>query len=313
MELFFENPSFLILLIVIPITILFHFLGFLNLKKKTFKFANYETLLRINKTRVILSKNVSQLIFRIIFLVILIFAIAELNLVIDSTGFNDNIVFGIDVSGSMLADDITPNRLISAKNNLVTIFENKSIYSQVGLFAFTSLNYPVLPITDDKLTIISKIKTLKVEDSTGTSLGNALTYASALFKESDLTRENIIVLITDGQENILSEEELIRVIDFVNSQGIKIYVIGLGSSSGGKITTNTTGLSVVNEESLKLFGEDNYIIVDSDEKLNEALNSLLIEKAHQRIIELNKYLYVICFILLIFEWYLINSVFRSFP
>jgi hypothetical protein len=228
-------------------------------------------------------------------------------------GFDDNIIFGVDVSGSMLADDIKPNRIISTKNNLATVLDNKTINSQIALFAFTSINYPILSFTDDKLELISNLDNIKIANTHGTSLGNALMFGYAMFDSLNSDKNNLIVLITDGQENIITQDELVNIIDLLKSKDIDIFVIGLGSVKGGRISANITGTSVVNEANLKLFGDDNYIIVEDNEIFKEILDGLFVQKSFKNIIPLDKYLYILCFIFLIFEWYLSNSIFRSFP
>jgi Ca-activated chloride channel family protein len=108
-------------------------------------------------------------------------------------------VLVLDMSDSMMDDDLTPNRLSRAKFKLRDLFERKDI-GQFGLVAFTDEPFVVSPLTDDGQTIASLLPSLTPEimPVTGQNLGSALTEASLLIKQAGYGYGQILVLTADS-------------------------------------------------------------------------------------------------------------------
>ena len=154
----------------------------------------------------------------------------------------------LDISRSMLAEDITPNRLTVAKDTIVWFLEkNKS--DRIGLVIFAGKPFTVSPLSFD----ISIVKRLLEGVSVGTilqtipwlagtSIGDALLVAGENFGSwySSLDRERVIILMTDGRANIGVSPILVA--KLLREKHIRTYVIGIGSASGTELyTTDNAG------------------------------------------------------------------------
>jgi Ca-activated chloride channel homolog len=306
----FENPYMLFLLLLIPIIVLIHYVGLITIKKKAFKFANFETIMRISKDYHIISKNVTELLLKILFIIILVLAVAGLRVDVVKRGIPEEIIFAVDASGSMLADDVYPNRLEASKEALIDVIANNSFTSEVGVLSFTSQAYVEHQLSDDILSIIQSIKDISPKETKGTSFGAVLNVAAALFHS---TRSRSLILITDGQENLLSSDELDEVLRYLKEGGITLYLVGVGTTEGAPIADKTEGSSILNEKTLDDMTEDNYIIATDKEKIVSAINSFLITGKGPKEYDISFYLFMLSFIVMILEWCFANYLFKAFP
>ncbi len=316
----FERPEMLLILAGIPLVIIMHYLGLVSFKAKTFKFANFETIKRISKEKYVFSKNISQLIIRIIFIIVFVFGLAGAGYEYSTESYNDEIIFAIDNSGSMLADDIEPTRLDAAKDAVTRFIRNLSIQKKIGVVSFTSLVEKEQHPTIEKAKIIAAVEGIGVKRTKGTSIGIVINYVSALFSQSDGNSHNesqkALVIITDGQENLLSKEELKLSVEAAAEEGISLYVIGVGSSEGGQMSNGTIGSFVLNEDNLRLLveeGKAKYISAQSKESIIEGLGSLFEKADVQRTYDLPYILLLLSFIILIVEWFFSNYLSKAFP
>jgi Ca-activated chloride channel family protein len=139
-----------------------------------------------------------------------------------------DLVFALDVSNSMLAQDITPNRLERAKqaiNRLIDNLEN----DRIGLVVFAGKSYVQMPLTTDysaaKL-FLANI-TPGMIPTQGTAIGDAIETSAECFGKSKQSKA--IIVITDG-ENF--EDDAIEAAKSATSSGIKVYTIGMGLPDG---------------------------------------------------------------------------------
>ena len=311
----FDRPEMLFFLFLIPLIIIIHLLSLLYFSKKAFKFANFETIKRLHEKKQIFSKKISQLLIRLIFVVAVVFAASGTGIWLDEEGFTEDIIFAVDSSGSMLADDIEPSRLEATKNALISFVSNSSSSTKARIISFTSVAYLEQFPTYDELALLSAIEDIHVRKSRGTSLGEAINFASVLLgAESD--REKAVIIFTDGQENVLSAEELVEIIKEAQEKKIRIYLIGVGSDTGAPIEQEAMGKSVLNEDTFRLITDENegeYILALNSDEIVNALNSFIKVDIIKRKYELSVWLYMLGFFLLIMEWYLSNYLFRSYP
>jgi Ca-activated chloride channel homolog len=143
-----------------------------------------------------------------------------------------DIVICLDTSRSMLARDLSPDRLERARREVGDLLENLA-GDRVALVAFSGVAREVAPLTRDRNALKGFLKRVSPEDNRvgGTSLGAALEYALTIFDGRTGAHEAIVVL-TDGED--LSGEGL-EVARRAKEQGIGVYVVGLGTEQGGKI------------------------------------------------------------------------------
>ncbi len=310
----FQNPNILMLLAVIPLVIIIHFFSLVYFSRHAQKFANFETLRRMNNKKKVFSKKIPQLIIRIMFVVILVFAASGPFFWMEKEGVAEKIIFAVDTSGSMLAEDIEPNRLGATREGIISFLESQDIAINVGLITFTSFAYPELYPTTDKDIFINKLRGVDIRSSSGTSVGQAINHAVALLGEESQVERRIIIF-TDGRENILNDAELSGIVENAVGKGISIYSIGVGTFEGGRIG-DLSGEFVISEETLELIkdvGGGDYRIAFNSDEIQDALSDFTTMDSVKVKFELSFWLYILAFFVLILEWYFANLFFRSFP
>ena len=152
-----------------------------------------------------------------------------------------DVIICLDVSNSMLAEDLMPNRLERAKqaiNRLVDKLEG----DRIGLIVFAGDAYTQLPITTDYVAaklFISQIST-DIVPKQGTAIGTAIDLAATSFTDT-IRKNSAIVVITDGENH---EDDAVESAKQANAMGIKVYTIGMGSEQGTPIPIYNNGAKV---------------------------------------------------------------------
>jgi len=133
----------------------------------------------------------------------------------------------LDISGSMLAEDLRPNRLESAKK-VINNFIQGRISDRIGLVVFSRYAFTQCPLTVDYnvlRNLLNEIKSGMIED--GTAIGNALANGTNRLKDSK-AKSKIIILLTDGV-NSAGEVDPLTAVEIAKNYGIRIYTIGVGT------------------------------------------------------------------------------------
>lgn len=143
-----------------------------------------------------------------------------------------DIVFAIDVSKSMLAEDIAPNRIIKSKRIVSELFNNLGS-DRVGIIAYASTAIPVLPITTDFSSARMFLESLNTDmlSSQGTSIAEAINLSKNYFNDENQTNR-VLCIISDGEDHEIQNNNLS---DIAKEAGITIISIGLGSPNGAPI------------------------------------------------------------------------------
>jgi len=138
----------------------------------------------------------------------------------------------VDVSNSMLAEDIKPSRLERTKYAIGRLLENLG-QDRVGLVAFAGSAIVQLPVTGDYVTARNFVNQLSPDmlSSQGTNIGAALTMAAGAFS-SQSAGARVIIMITDGENH---DDDALATAENIAKQGIKIYAIGIGTPEGSPI------------------------------------------------------------------------------
>ena len=149
-----------------------------------------------------------------------------------------DIVIAIDVSNSMLAEDIRPNRLEKAKLELQDFVE-KAKGDRIGVVAFAGQAYIQVPLTLDRSAVKLFIKTLHPDliPVQGTMIGEAIRAATSMF-DPDSKDDKVLVLLTDGEDQGSDPVGAAR--DAVK-KGVRIYAIGIGTAKGEVIPLRQGG------------------------------------------------------------------------
>ena len=169
-------------------------------------------------------------ICRIICIAILITALAKpqtRNEEKNTEGEGIDIVLCIDVSGSMSAQDLTPNRLEAAKNVAID-FINRRPTDRIGIVIFSGESFTQCPLTSDKNVLVSAVQNIHfglLED--GTAIGSGLSTSVDRIRNSK-TKTKIVILLTDGENNSgLIDPKTAK--EIAKAFGIKVYTIGVGT------------------------------------------------------------------------------------
>ncbi len=150
-----------------------------------------------------------------------------------------DIVFAVDVSKSMLAEDIAPNRLEKAKQ-LVTQIINNLASDRVGIIAYAGKAFPQLPITTDYASAKMFLQNMNTDmlSSQGTAINEAIRLATTYFDDEQQTNR-VLIIISDGEDH---SEEAASVAEEANEEGIRIFTIGVGDVNGGPIPERRNGV-----------------------------------------------------------------------
>jgi Ca-activated chloride channel family protein len=149
-----------------------------------------------------------------------------------------DVVFALDVSRSMLAEDIAPNRLEKAKQIISKIID-KLGSDRVGIIIYAGNSYPLLPITTDHAAANMFLQNANPDmvSSQGTAINEALELAKTYYNNDEQTNRYLII-ISDGEDH---QEETKQVAQNLANDGVKIYTVGVGSEKGGPIPMRLNG------------------------------------------------------------------------
>ncbi len=163
-----------------------------------------------------------------------------------------DIVFAVDISKSMLAEDVAPNRLEKTKQ-IVSQIINQLGNDRVGIVGYAGSAYPVLPMTTDYSIAKMYLQSMNTNmvSSQGTAFNDAIQLAVDFFDVKDTSK--LIILISDGEDHGEGAEDAI---EMAKEKGVRILTIGVGTEKGGPIPLRDdkgTIASYKNWMSMKLF------------------------------------------------------------
>ena len=143
------------------------------------------------------------------------------------------VMVALDISNSMLAEDVAPNRLDRAKQMLSKMIDNM-VDDKVGLVVFAGEAFTQLPITCDYVSAKMFLNTIspKLIPTQGTAIGAALQTAIRSFGSQESDAGRAIILITDGENH---EDDAIAAAKQAQELGIQVFVIGIGKPEGSPI------------------------------------------------------------------------------
>ena len=224
----FYNSEFLWLLILIPIVAIWHFL----MRKKDTATLTIPSLKGFEKTSFLSKFKVFLYVLRLFSLAAIIVALARPRNVSVSKKTKSNkgidIVMAIDVSASMLAKDLKPNRLEALKKVAVEFIDRRP-NDRIGIVVYAGESFTQTPITSDKGIVkrtISELKWGQLEG--GTAIGMGLGSAVNRLKEST-AKSKVIILLTDGVNNSGNIDPRTAT-ELAKELGIKTYTIGIGTN-----------------------------------------------------------------------------------
>jgi Ca-activated chloride channel family protein len=236
-----EEKIWFWVLAVIPVIILFFLVLQLWKRHAQKKFADKKLLKRLSPNQS-LFKSILKL--TVICLAIASLAIALVNPKIGTKletikREGVDVVFAIDVSKSMLAEDIAPNRLEKAKQ-LVTQIINNLASDRVGIIAYAGKAIPQLPITTDYAAAKMFLQNMNTDmlSSQGTAINEAIELAKTYYDDDEQTNR-VLIIISDGEDH---GEVAAKVAEEAYQEGIRIFTIGVGDTKGGPIPIKRNGV-----------------------------------------------------------------------
>ncbi len=143
------------------------------------------------------------------------------------------VMIALDISNSMLAEDVAPNRLDRAKQMLSKLIDNM-VDDKVGLIVFAGEAYVQLPITCDYVSAKMFLNTITPDliKTQGTAIGDAIMTCIRSFGEEEKGVSRAIILITDGENH---EDDALAAAKAATEKGIKVFVAGIGKPDGSPI------------------------------------------------------------------------------
>ncbi|TDD99785.1 VWA domain-containing protein [Flavobacterium cellulosilyticum] len=200
-----------------------------------------------------------------------------------------DIVFAMDVSKSMLSEDVAPSRLEKSKQ-IVSQIINQLGNDRIGIVAYAASAFPVLPITSDYSVAKMFLQSMNTDivSSQGTSLDSAIKLSATYFDEKSKTSK-LLILISDGEDHSEGAE---AAAEEANKMGMKIITIGVGTEKGGTIpirvnnviqhyqrdNNNEVVITKLNQEGLKAIAKatkGGYVYGDNTKNVLEYVKNAL--------------------------------------
>ena len=235
-----EEPSYFYYLAIIPVIVVLFLLAFWWKKRTQKKFIDPELLVQLAPNTSTF-KSVLKLLFLSIGIGFLTISLTNPKMgtklkTLKREGVD--VVFALDVSKSMLAEDIAPNRLEKAKQIISKIID-KLGSDRVGIIIYAGSAYPLLPITTDHAAANMFLQNAGPDmvSSQGTAINEALTLAKTYYNNDEQTNR-FLIIISDGEDH---QDETRQVAQSMSKEGIKIYTIGVGTELGGPIPMKANG------------------------------------------------------------------------
>lgn len=236
-----DEKKYLYLLFILPIVVLLFLLNMYWKRKKQQEFGDLEIVKRLSP-----ESSVFKPVFKLVVILLALLGLI-LGLVNPKIGTKletvkregIDIVFAMDVSKSMLAEDVAPNRLEKSKQ-VVSQIINQLGSDRIGIVAYAGSAFPVLPITTDYSVAKMFLQSMNTDivSSRGTSLDEAIKLSSTYFDEKSKTSK-LLILISDGEDH---SEGAQAAAEEANKLGMRIITVGIGTEKGGTIPLKRNGV-----------------------------------------------------------------------
>ncbi len=225
----FANPELFVLFAIIPLMLLFYFFK-LRKNKANVQFSATK-FLPDQSAEIIRFVRHLPIVLSLIALSLLIVALARPQSSLswqDVTTEGIDIVIAMDISGSMLAEDLKPNRLEASKNVAMDFISSRP-NDRIGLVTFSGESFTQSPLTTDHAVLKNLFKDVKngmIED--GTAIGLGLATAVNRLRDSD-AKSKVVILLTDGF-NTKGSVPPLTAAEIAREFGVRTYTIGLGTN-----------------------------------------------------------------------------------
>jgi len=236
-----QEPTYFYLLAIIPLLVVLFIISLLIKKRRQKNFANSKLFEKLSPDASNF-KSILKLVILSLSLAFLIVALVNPKMGIKLKTIKRegvDVVFALDVSKSMLAEDIAPNRLEKAKQ-IITKIIDKLGSDRVGIIVYAGNSYPLLPITTDMAAAKMFLQNANPDmvSSQGTAINEAIERSLTFYDNAEQTNK-FLVILSDGEDHENQSETLAKK---AASQGIKIFTIGIGTAQGKPIPMRINGI-----------------------------------------------------------------------
>lgn len=236
-----EEPTYFIYLLLIPALLVVFLLVFWWKKRMQKQFADTDLFKKLSPEK----SSFKSILKMLAFLIGLAFLIVSLTNPKMGTKLETvkrqgvDIVFALDVSKSMLAEDIAPNRLEKSKQ-IITKIIDKLGSDRIGIIIYAGNAYPLLPITTDHgaAKMFLQSASPNMVSSQGTAINEAIKLATSYYNNDEQTNR-FLFIISDGEDH---QDDASSAIAQATKDGIKTYTIGIGTEKGGPIPLKDRGV-----------------------------------------------------------------------
>jgi Ca-activated chloride channel family protein len=327
--LHFEHKEYFLLLLLIPLAIALYFYVQLQTKKQLQKIGNIDLIKRLMPDRNEKKSLIKFVVFNVI-LFFLIIALAQPQMgtkmeKVQRKGID--VMIALDVSKSMLAQDVVPSRLEKSKLLIQTLLK-KLDGDRVGLVIFAGNAYLQMPLTVDYSSLMLYLRSVNTNSvpTQGTIITEALEQSENAFNATDKKHKAIIV-ITDGEDH---EENAIDKAEELASDGTKIFTVGVGTPNGGTIPIYNESGNKVDEkrdengqliiskmnpnmlQALAKAGNGNYYVLDNSKQVSDFISKdiakietkTINDKVFTDFVEQFQYFLVFALLLLITDFFI---------
>jgi Ca-activated chloride channel family protein len=262
MQLFrFANPEYLYLLLLLPVVVLLFIIELIRKNKALNRLGDKNLIVKLvpelSRTRTLI-KFILQLI--VILSVVVLLARPQFGSKIEDVKKQGvEVIIALDVSNSMLAEDIQPDRLTRAKQAIYRMVDNLD-NDKIGLIVFAGDAYTQIPVTTDYVSAKMFLSTINPDmvPKQGTAIGAAINLGVRSFSPGE-GKSKAMIIITDGENH---EDDPVSAAEEASKAGIVIHTIGIGSTDGVPIPVNKSG----KKDYLK-DAEGNTVITKLDEEI----------------------------------------------
>jgi Ca-activated chloride channel homolog len=277
-------------------------------RKKALIFSNFKAMQRFYGIE-FFSKNLALLYIYLIILLLIVFALAGVGVSIETDTSSFSYVILIDNSQSMSAHDLLPNRLSVAKEEAKNFVDMLPVGVEVGVVSFSGESNVHQKLDTSKLKTKLAIDSINFGDISGTNVHNALITANSLFQNRQM---KAIILISDGQLNVVEAPEVIR---YINRNNIIVHTIGVGTAKGG-LVEELNIISKVDEDFLKAISFNSngqFFMAENSEELEASFEEIVLKTNKEVSIDLSLHFLIGAIVLLSFSWILYTLRFRIIP
>lgn len=236
-----EEKGYFYLLFIIPILVVLFLYVQIWKKKKQKEFGDSALLEKLSPEKSVFKPvlKISVLLLAMAFLIIALVN-PKIGTKIETVKRQGiDIVFAVDVSKSMLAEDVAPNRLEKSKQ-LVSQLINQLGSDKIGIIAYSGSAFPVLPMTSDYSVAKMFMQGMNpgIISSQGTSIDEAIELANEKYFVKKEKTSKLLIIISDGEDH---SDNAVDAAEDAKSARIKIITIGVGSEKGGTIPLKSLG------------------------------------------------------------------------